>query len=126
MAGTIAMAKAGAVKHNHPVILGGKINQSAGLKIFDHAPIAVQHDQGPSCSPIDVVEPNAIDGNESTDRGIAILSFFCKPPIQKDRCRRGQGEARRDRNSLPRNIAWLRRARLAFGDNVPNLSHFRE
>jgi hypothetical protein len=53
--------------------------------------------------------------HESTDRGIAIFSFFCKPPIQKGRCRRGQGKARRDRNSLPRNIGWLRRARLAFG-----------
>jgi hypothetical protein len=50
------------------------------------------------------MEPNAIDGNKPADRRIAILSFFCKPPVQKGRRCRGQGDARRDRNSVPRNI----------------------
>jgi hypothetical protein len=88
------VAKAGPVKHNHPVIFGGQMNQSTGLKVFDHAPIAVQQDQRPACSSIDIMEPNAIDGNKPAERRIAILSFFCKPPVQKGRRCRGQGDAR--------------------------------
>ena len=41
----VAMAEAGAVENDDPVVLGGKINQTAGFKILDHAAVAVQKNQ---------------------------------------------------------------------------------
>jgi hypothetical protein len=40
------VAKAGAVKNDHAMVLGGHIDQSARLKILNHTAIAVKQDHG--------------------------------------------------------------------------------
>ena len=56
---TIAVAVARSIKGDDAVILGGQINQPAGLKVLDHATVAMQEDQRGSRTPLDVVEANA-------------------------------------------------------------------
>ena len=43
--GSVAVAKFRTVDRDHAVVFGCQINQVAGLKIFDHAPVAVQQEQ---------------------------------------------------------------------------------
>jgi hypothetical protein len=40
--GPIAMTEAGAVDYDHPILLGGQINQAAGLEVLNHASVAVE------------------------------------------------------------------------------------
>ena len=41
----VAVAEAGTVENDDPVVLGGEINQTAGFEILDHAAVAVQQNQ---------------------------------------------------------------------------------
>jgi hypothetical protein len=42
VARAVAVAEAGTVEHDDPVVLGSEINQTAGFEILDHAAVAVQ------------------------------------------------------------------------------------
>jgi hypothetical protein len=75
------VAKARAVHRNHAIFFSGKINQTAGLKVLEHAPVAVKQDQRDSRPPLDIVETNAVNGDESPQRRITTLSFLCKPMV---------------------------------------------
>jgi hypothetical protein len=46
--GPLAMAKSGSAESDHAVFFSGQSNQAAGFEIFDHAPVAMQQDQGDS------------------------------------------------------------------------------
>ncbi len=75
------MPESGSVERDYAVLLRRQIKQAAGLKVFDHAPVAVQQDQRGSCPPLDVVEAHTLHRNESPDRRVTTLSFLCKPPV---------------------------------------------
>ena len=70
------MAKAGAIEHDHTIILGGQIDQTAGFKILDHASHAVQQDQRHARATFDIVEPDAVYFKELTSGRVFAFSIL--------------------------------------------------
>jgi hypothetical protein len=54
------MAEPGTIENDNPVILGNKIDQTAGFKILDHASVAVQKDYGIACATFHIVQSDAV------------------------------------------------------------------
>ena len=100
--GPVAVAKSRTVDRDHAVVFGGQINQAAGLKVFDHAPVAVQQDQRGSCPAVDVVEPNAVHRDEPSEGRVSTLCFLGKPPIQQRGHPGGQENTGPDRKGVLR------------------------
>jgi hypothetical protein len=74
-AGPATVTKSGSVECDHAVFLRGQINQPAGLKVLDHAPVAMQEDQWSSRPPLNVVEANTVHRDESSEGRVTTLSF---------------------------------------------------
>jgi hypothetical protein len=75
------VAKAWTIENNDPIILGGQIDQTAGLEVLDHAAVSVQKDERFARAPFHIVEPNAVDLQKPTRRGIVVLSLFRKVAV---------------------------------------------
>ena len=96
VARAIAVAEAGTVENDDTVISGGQIDQTAGFKILDHAAIAVKKNQRFARAPLDVVEPNAVDVEETAGGRIVTLRFLRKMAIdQRHRDQRSNSDRRR-------------------------------
>jgi hypothetical protein len=105
------MAKSGAVESDHAVFFCGQSNQAAGFEVFDHAPVAMQQDQGNSRPSLNVVEANTFHGNEPPDGRVRTLSFFCKPPVQQGGRNAGHDNTGRDWKGLACHIGRSQGAR---------------
>ena len=70
---TLAVAEAWAIENDDPIILGGKVDQTAGFEILDHASVTVQKHDGIACATFDVVKPHAVDVKESAHRRIVTF-----------------------------------------------------
>ena len=108
------MAETGTIKNDNPVILGREIDQTAGFKVLDHAPIAVEQNHRVACAALDIMQPDAVDLQKATGRRIVALGFLRKISIgqghrsQSSNHRRGRshegscmvaGRTRTDRRS---------------------------
>src|SRR4051794_10795914 len=81
VAGPIAVPKARPVKCDHAVCLRGPVEQPAGSEVLDHAPVAMKQDQRHACSPIHVMETNALYRNELPKRRITAFSPLRQPAV---------------------------------------------
>src|SRR5215203_23541 len=79
------MTKSWPIKCNHPVVLCSQINQTAGLKVLDHAAVAMKQDQRGSCPSLHVMQTDTLHRNKSTPGRIAAFSLLGQPMIQKSR-----------------------------------------
>jgi hypothetical protein len=77
------VAKAGTVDDNDPVVLGSKIDQSAGFEVLDHAAVAMQKHQRLAGASFHVVQPDTVHIKELAGWRIVVLCFFRKMTIQK-------------------------------------------
>jgi hypothetical protein len=98
---TLAMAEAGAIENDDPVILGSEVDQTAGFEVLDHASVAMQKHHRVACAPFDVVKPDAVHLKESARRRIVTFRFLREMSIDDgggsqscNRYRRGSNERR--------------------------------
>src|SRR5699024_7141569 len=69
----LAVAVAGAVEGDDAVGAGGGVEEAAGLEVLDHAAVAVQEDERRAFASLDIVQADAIHGEEPSARRIAAL-----------------------------------------------------
>ena len=79
------MAETGTVENDDPVVLGSKIDQSAGFEILNHAAVTVQKHERIPCTTLNVVKPNAVHLKEATSGRIVSLRLSRKMTIDKRR-----------------------------------------
>src|SRR4249920_4025780 len=101
------MAKPGPVENDDPVVFCCEVNQTAGFEILDHAAIAVKKNQRFARAPLNVVQPNAVDVEESAGRRIVTLRFLRK--MTSDQGHRGQRSDRTAEATAKEGaLAWRR------------------
>ena len=83
IAGPQAVAESGTIEHDHAIILGGEIDQTTRFEILDHAAIAMEQNQRPAGSPLDIVQADTVDVDEPTLWGVIALCLVGKAPIDK-------------------------------------------
>ena len=81
IARAIAVTEPGSVENDDPEMSCRKINQTAGIKVFNHTAVAVQQNQGFARAPLNVVETNATYIEEAAGRWIVTLRLLCKMTI---------------------------------------------
>jgi hypothetical protein len=98
---TFAVAEAGAIENDDPVILGSEVDQTAGFEVRYHASVAMQKYHRVTCASFDVVKPDAIHIKESARRRIVTFRFVRETFIDEggggESCncyRRGSNERR--------------------------------
>src|SRR3954469_25387616 len=79
----LAVAEAGSVERDHPVVLSRQINKATGVEVLDHAAIAVKKHQRRARAAFDIVQPNAIDLQEAAGGWIGAFGRFGKAPIDE-------------------------------------------
>ena len=74
--GAARCGQIGSVERDHAVLLRGQINQTAALKVFDHASIAMQQDQRRSCPALKVVQSHTVDCDKSANWRVHAFGFL--------------------------------------------------
>ena len=97
----LAMAEAGAIEYDDPVILSREIDQTAGFKVLYHAPVTMQKHHRVACASFDVVKPDAVHIKETARRRIVTFRLNCETFVDDgggsqscNRYRRGRNQRR--------------------------------
>lgn len=77
----VAVAEAGPIEDDNPVVLGSKTDQTAGFEVLNHAAVAVQKNQRVTRASLNVVKPNTVDIQEAAGRRIVMFGFLRKMTI---------------------------------------------
>ena len=79
----LAMAVPRPVERDDAVVFACLAYQPAEHEVFDHASEPVQENERRALPHVDVVQPHAVDGDESPERRICALHRFNFPPDPK-------------------------------------------
>jgi hypothetical protein len=75
VAGPITVAKPGSIKNDDPIVSGGQIDQSARVKILNHAAIAVKKDERFARASFHVMKPDSVDQQEFAEWRVIARGF---------------------------------------------------